>query len=188
MTLLIFGLLCFTIVHLSLSAAPGIKSSVINSIGEKYWRAMFAALALGSVLIIVLGWRSAPVEYAYVPPHWLRHLTMLMMLVAFILFGASKGATNIQRIVRHPMMTAVLVWAIAHLLANGETRSLLLFGSFLIWIILQMVFVNKREGAWIKPEPVPMKRTLKNMIISIVMYVVFFSLHKYYAGISLITT
>lgn len=176
------------IVHLSLGIAPGIKDAIINSVGVKTWRGIFSALALGALLIIVLGWRSAPVEYAYVPPYWLRHVTMLLMLVAFILFGAAKGSTNIQRVIRHPMLTAVFIWAIAHLLANGETRSLLLFGSFLVWIILQILLVNKREGEWIKPEPVPLKRTLRNMIISIVMYLVFFSLHKYYAGISLIPT
>lgn len=188
MTLLVFGLLCFTVIHLSLVIAPGIKNAVINSTGEKTWRGIFTVLALVSIVIIIVGWRSAPVEYAYVPPYGLRHLTMLLMLVAFILFGASKGATNIQRVVRHPMMTAVLVWAIAHLLANGETRSLLLFGSFLVWMIVHMIFLNKRDGEWKKPEPVPVTRTLKNMIISIIMYAVFFSLHKYYAGISLLPT
>lgn len=188
MTLLICGLLFFTVVHLSLGIAPGIKNSIINSMGEKTWRGIFSALAIGSILMIVFGWRSAPVEYAYVPPYGLRHVTMSLMLIAFILFGAAMGVTNIQRIVRHPMMTAVLVWAIAHLLANGETRSILLFGSFLAWIILQMIFVNMREGEWIKPEPAAMTRTLKNMIISIVMFVTFFALHKYYTGVSLIPT
>lgn len=186
MTLLICGILMFTVVHLSLAMVPGIKSSIVSSMGEKTWRGIFSALAIVSILVIILGWRSAPVEYAYVPPYELRHLTMLLMLVAFILFGASKGVTDIQRYVRHPMMTAIIIWAIAHLLSNGETRSLLLFGSFLVWVILQMVFLNKREGEWVKPEPAPMTRTLKNMIISIVVYLVFFSLHKYYTGVSLV--
>ena len=186
MTLLICGLLVFTVSHLLLGLAPGIKTSIVNSMGEKTWRGIFSFLALGSILMIVLGWRSTPVEYAYVPPNGLRHVTMLLMLIAFILFGAAKGVTDIQRIIRHPIMTAVIVWGVAHLLSNGETRSLLLFGSFLVWIILQMIFANKRDGEWIKPEPAPMTRTLKNMIISIIMFVVFFALHKYFTGVSLV--
>ena len=188
MTLLICGILVFTILHLSLGIAPGIKNSIISSMGVKTWRGIFSFLAIGSILMIILGWRSTPVEYAYVPPNGLRHLTMLLMLVAFILFGAAKGVTDIQRVIRHPMMTAVFVWAVAHLLSNGETRSLILFGSFLVWVVLQTHFANKRDGEWIKPDPAPMKRTLKNMIISIVVFVVFFALHKYFTGISLIPT
>ena len=186
MTLLICGILVFTLVHLSLGIAPGIKNSIITSMGEKTWRGIFSVLAIGSILMIILGWRSAPVEYAYVPPHGLRHVTMLLMLIAFVLFGAAKGVTDIQRYVRHPMMTAVLIWAIAHLLSNGETRSLLLFGSFLVWVVLQIFFANRRDGEWVKPEPAPMTRTLKNMIISILMFVVFAALHKYFAGVSLV--
>ena len=188
MTLLISGILIFTLIHLSLGVAPGIKNSIISSMGEKTWRGIFSALAIGSILMIILGWRSAPVEYAYVPPHGLRHVTMLLMLIAFILFGAAKGVTDIQRVIRHPMMMAILVWAIAHLLSNGETRSLVLFGSFLVWVILQVFFANKRDGEWIKPDPAPMKRTLKNMIISIMVFVVFFALHKYFTGVSLMPT
>ena len=186
MTLLISGVLIFTIAHLSLGIAPGIKNGIVNSMGEKTWRTIFSIIAFGSLLLIIIGWRNTPVDYAYVAPHWTRHITMLLMLFAFILFGAAKGVTDIQRYVRHPMMTAVLVWAFAHLLANGETRSIVLFGSFFCWIVIQMILVNKREGQWVKPEPAPLKRTLKNMIISIVVYLVLFSLHKYFSGISLI--
>jgi len=188
MTLLISGIALFIVAHLSLAITPGIKNGVINATSEKTWRTIFSLVALTAVLMIILGWRSTPVEYAYVPPYWTRHLTMLLMLVAFILFGASSGKTDIQRFIRHPMMTAVLVWACAHLLANGETRSVLLFGGFLVWIILQMIFVNKREGQWVKPEPAAKTRTLRNLIISLVMYVVFFSLHKYFTGVSLMPT
>ncbi len=185
MTLLICGIALFIVTHLSLVLTPGIKDGIISATSEKTWRVLFSIIALASILMIVLGWRSTPVEYAYVPPYWTRHITMLLMLIAFILFGASSGKTIIQRLIRHPMMTAVLIWAIAHLLANGETRSVLLFGGFAVWIILQMILVNKRDGDWIKPEPAPMTRTLRNLIISIVIYAVFFSLHKYFAGVSL---
>ncbi len=186
MTLLIAGISLFILAHLSLALAPGIKNGVINAAGEKTWRGIFSLVVLAAMLMIIFGWRSTPVEYAYVAPYWTKHITMLLMLIAFILFGASNGKTIIQRLVRHPMMTAVLIWAAAHLLANGETRSVLLFGSFFVWIIIQMIFVNKREGEWVKPEPAPMARTLRNLIISLVMYVVFFSLHKYIAGVSLV--
>ena len=185
MILLIFGISLFILAHLSLALAPGIKNGIINATSEKTWRGIFSLIALTAIVMIVLGWRSTPVDYAYVPPFWTRHLTMLLMLIAFILIGASSGKTIIQSIVRHPMMSGVLIWAIAHLIANGETRSVLLFGSFAVWIVLQMIFVNKREGEWVKPEPAPMTRTLRNLIISIVIYLVFFSLHKYFAGVSL---
>lgn len=188
MTLLISGISLFIINHLSLGLAPGIKNGIISATSVKTWRTIFSIITFAAMLMIILGWRSTPVEYAYVAPFWTRHLTMLLMLFAFILFGAASGKTDIQRLVRHPMMTAVMVWAIAHLLANGETRSILLFGSFLIWIVLQMILVNKREGEWIKPEPAPKTRTLRNLIISLVLYVVFFSIHKYFTGISLMPT
>jgi len=185
MGLLITGIIIFTLAHLALPLAPGLKTGVSNTLGEKAWKGMFAAVVAVGLLTIIFGWRSTPVEYAYVAPHGLRHVTMLLMLIAFILFGAAKGVTSIQRLVRHPMLTAVLVWAVAHLLSNGETRSLALFGGLGIWAVLQMMSLNKRDGEWVKPEPAPMIRTLKNIIISIVVFLVVFMLHKYFTGVSL---
>ena len=185
MTLLLTGVLIFTLAHLTLALTPGLKAGVTHKLGAKAWKGIFTTVVLVALLFIVLGWRSTPVEYAYVPPFGLRHLTMLLMLVAFILFGAAKGVTDIQRFVRHPMLTAVIVWGIAHLLSNGETRSLVLFGGIGVWALLQILLLNRRDGEWVKPDPAPMTRTLRNIIISIIVFLVVFMLHKYFTGVSL---
>ena len=185
MTLLIAGVLIFTLAHLSLTLMPGLKTGVTTTVGEKAWKGTFTAVVLAALILIVIGWRSTPIDYAYVPSTSLRHVTMLLMLIAFILFGAAKGVTDVQRMIRHPMLIAVIVWGFAHLLSNGETRSLVLFGGIGVWAVLQMLLINRRDGEWVKPDPAPMKRTLRNIIISIVFFLVVFMLHKYFTGVSL---
>ena len=90
-------------------------------------------MIVGSIVLMVAGWRSAAADIVYEPPAWGRHFAMLLMLVAFFLFAFSHGKSNAKRFIRHPQLTAVVVWAIAHLLANGDTRSLTLFGVLGIW-------------------------------------------------------
>jgi uncharacterized membrane protein len=105
------------------------------------------------------------------------------MLISIFLLGAANGPSNIKRYLRHPMLAGIVVWGSAHLIANGDSRSMVLFGGMIIWALLEMIIINKRDGAYERPESVPYKKDAIKMVIAIVVYTVFVFLHPYITGV-----
>ncbi|MGI2261374.1 NnrU family protein [Shewanella sp. GXUN23E] len=185
MIYLVLGVLLWSFTHFIPSLAPSWRQAqMANSTG--LYKGMFTLAILVSLGLIVYGWRHAPVEYLYASGMGMRHATMGLMLVAFILFGASMYPTRIKRIIRHPMLLSVVVWAIAHLLSNGESRSLVLFGGLGLWAVVQILLINRRDGAWVKPEVGSWLREIRGLVISLVIMLVVIFLHPYITGVALI--
>ena len=183
MGLLIAGLLIWSLVHLAPSLAPPLKQKLTTQLGEKVYKLLFAVLIFAALALIIFGWRSTVPSYLYQLPGFTRHIAMLLVLIAFILMGASNYPTRIKQFIRHPQLTGVIVWAFAHLMLNGDSRSVLLFGGMGVWAILEIVFINRREGEWVK-QPVPgWAREIRGLAISLVVFVVVVMLHPYIAGI-----
>ncbi|RLA32229.1 MAG: NnrU protein, partial [Gammaproteobacteria bacterium] len=91
---------------------------------------------------------------------------------------------RIKRIFRHPMLTGVFIWAVAHLLVNGTTRALVLFGGLGIWALLEIVLINKRDGAYTKPDSPDFSEELKGTFISAGFLLFILFLHPYFAGVT----
>lgn len=135
--------------------------------------------------IIVWGWRDADATPLYVAPHWLRHVTFALMLAALILVAAAylpKG--RIAHVTRHPFLLGVALWALAHLLVNGEVRSLILFGSFLSFAAIDRFAVERRNA------PVPAKGPGINDLYAVLVGIaawaaIYFLLHRWLAGVPL---
>ena len=153
MTLLVAGLVLFLLLHLIPSAAP-LRAALVDRMGEKPYRGVFGAIALVSLGLIVWGFSQAPVELLYVPPTWGRHTAMTVVPVALVLFAAANMPTHIRALVRHPMLIGLLLWALAHLLANGESRSIVLFGGFALFAVVETVSAVAR-GKAPPAEPAP---------------------------------
>lgn len=178
------GVLVWSVVHAMPALAPGVKAGLASSLGAVPYKIGFALVIAGSIVLMVIGWRSAAADIVYEPPGWGRHLAMLLMLIAFLLFAFSHGKSNMKRFIRHPQLTAVVVWAIAHLLANGDSRSVVLFGVLGVWAVVEMVLINRRDAAPTLPAPRPWSAELKPVIIGTVLYAVFIVLHPYLFGVS----
>ena len=187
MTLLTIGVLLWIATHLFPAAAPGIRGGLVEKLGFNAYRGIFSLLIVASLLMIIFGWRSSIPENVYLPPEWGRHLTMLLVLIAFVLFSASHGANNISRLVRHPQLSGVLTWGIAHLVANGESRSIILFGGMAAWSIVAMVLANRRDGAREKPPAAPFRKDVIAVVGGVVVYAVVLFSHRWISGIPLIT-
>ncbi len=186
MSLLIIGLALWVLVHLYPSLCQQSRARLISKLGLGKYKGVFALLIVASLTLIVLGWRGSSVELLYPPPAWGKHATFALVLFTFILFVAAKHKTNIKRVLRHPQLTGLVLWSIGHLLANGDSRSVVLFSTLGIWAIVEMIMINRREGAWVKPEPLPLKKDVITVFAGCVMYIVLFLLHPYYTGVSLI--
>ena len=185
MGLLIAGLLIWSVVHLIPSLAAPLKQTLITQLGEKVYKLLFTVLIFTALALIIFGWRSTVPSYLYQLPEFTRHIAMLLVLLAFILMGASNYPTRIKQFIRHPQLTGVIVWAFAHLVLNGDSRSVLLFGGMGLWAILEIILINRREGEWVK-QPVPgWAREIRGLAISLVVFVVVVMLHPYIAGVSI---
>ena len=184
MTLLLTGVLIWAIVHLMPAVSPGTKSSLVAKLGENGYKGLFSLPILAAVFLMVMGWRSIEQpEYYYFLPPWSRHLGMLIVVIGFVLMGASNYRSRIKRVLRHPQLTGFMLWALAHLMMNGDSRSVVLFGGLGLWAILQIVLINRRDGAWVKPEPSGWGMELGGLLVSLAVVALFVFIHPWVAGI-----
>ena len=153
MTLLVAGLVLFLLLHLIPSAAP-LRAALVERMGEKPYRGVFGIVAFASLAMIVWGFSRAPLDPLYVPPVWGRHAAMTVVPIALVLFAAANMPTHIRALVRHPMLIGLFLWALAHLLANGESRSIVLFGGFALFAVVETVSAVAR-GKAPPTEPAP---------------------------------
>lgn len=152
MTLLILGLILFLGVHSISIAVPAWRDATLAKLGEGRWKGLYSLISAAGLALIVLGYglaRRQP-ELLYAPPVALRHLALLLMLPVFPLLLAPYLPGRVQRAARHPMLLAIKLWAVAHLLANGNLADVLLFGSFLAWAVADRISLRRRA-----PRAVP---------------------------------
>ena len=135
MTLLVTGLVLFVALHLVPSIRP-LRQGLVDRMGERPYRGVFSLLALTSIVLVVWGFARAPYEPVYAPPAWGRHVAMAVVPVALVLFAAAHMPTHLRAVLRHPMTLGLLLWAVGHLLANGDARSVLLFGGFAAFAVV----------------------------------------------------
>ncbi len=177
MTLLLIGLLIWTAAHVFKAVAPGARADIASRLGAGPARGIFAAaIALGLVLII-LGYRAAPFEAVWSPPAWTVHLNNLMMLIAVAVFGMSMSKGRSRAWLRHPQLTAVAIWAVAHLLVNGDLASILMFGWLGVWALAEMALIDRRDGAWVRPAPGPVAGDVRLAFITVAMFAVLTGVH-----------
>lgn len=184
MLLLLTGLLIFVLIHLMPVFGMSLRASLLARLGKQPYRGLFSLVSIGALVLVYLGWTSTEPTALYSPPLWAFHVTPIFVLFGFILFFASQAPSNIRRLVRHPQLTGVLLWAIGHLLANGEQRSVLLFGTFLVWTIVAMIGSNRRDGDWIKPPKQAFVKDIVTVFIGVVLYTGFVFIHEWLIGVN----
>ena len=191
MTTLTLGLLLWSLVHLlpaittPIKGAP-IKTRMVKTLGENAYKGLFSLLLILAVALMVLGWQQATATHLYALPSFMQPLALLLMLSGFICLAAANLPAKINRVIRHPQLTGVLLWSIAHLLLNGDSRSLLLFGGLGLWALLEIVFISRREGVWVKPENTRWSKTALATVIGGLIFMALVFLHPYLSGISLL--
>jgi len=148
MTYLILGLFIFLGAHSVRIVAEGWRTRTRARIGAMPWKGAYAIASLLGFTLIVWGFglaRQQPVQL-WSPPVAMRHLASLLTLLSFVLLAAAYVPGNrIKERVHHPMVLGVKVWALAHLLANGNLSHVVLFGSFLVWAIVDFTAARRRD-------------------------------------------
>ena len=178
MTLLIIGLLLFSAVHLLPSAIPDARKQIVAKVGFNPYRGLVSLAIIASLVLIVFGWTAV-----YAAPLQAGPIISGLVFIAFVLFVASQSRTNIRRFVRHPQMTATILWSVAHLLVNGDSRSLALFGGLGAWAIVEIILCNRRDGLWEKPAPVAKSPDAITVVIAAAAFALVWYFHQALFGV-----
>jgi uncharacterized membrane protein len=189
MLILILGIVLFLGSH-TLTTLRQRRAGLIARIGEGPYKGLYSLVALAGFALIVWGfsrYRAGDWVQLWTPPHWTRHITILLMWFAFVALAASGRAPGrIRGWLRHPMLVGVKIWALAHLLANGDLGGVLLFGSFLAWAVYDRIAV-KRRGDVGAPRVATFTRADAVAVgAGTVAYVAMIFLHPVLIGVSVI--
>jgi len=153
MILLILGVVLWSAAHLFKRVAPDARAAM----GDKA-KGPIALALVGSIVLMVIGYRMADGAFFWGRSPALVGINNLLMIFAFYLYAASGMKTRITRVIRHPQLTAIKTFAVAHLLVNGDVPSFILFGGLLAWAVAEVVLINKAQPDWTPPEPAPVKK------------------------------
>ena len=188
MVLFIIGLVVFLGAHSTRIVADGWRSAQVARIGPGPWKGLYSLVSIAGFVALVWGYgmaRAQPVPL-WTPPPWTRHLAALLMIASFVLLAAAYVPRNgIRARLHHPMMLGVMVWALAHLAANGTLADLLLFGAFLAWAVAGLRAARGRDRASGTVYPAGTAAgTATTVVVGIVAYGVFaFWLHALLIGV-----
>ncbi|MFT4151490.1 MAG: NnrU family protein [Paracoccaceae bacterium] len=169
---LILGVALWWAAHLFKRLAPGRRARL----GDP-GKGLVAAAILLAVVLMVWGYRRAEFLPVYTPLPGMGHLNNLMMLVSVFLFGVGGTKGTLYPKMRHPMLWGAVIWAVAHLLVNGDQASLILFGGIGLWALVEMAVINRAES-WTPPAPVRgIRGDAMNLVGTLVLYGVIAGVH-----------
>jgi uncharacterized membrane protein len=186
MLLLILGMIVFLGIHSVRIIAPDWRDAQLARFGENRWKGLYSFISLIGFILLVWGYaRAQPMApVLYEPAVWMRHVTLALMLPAFIslmVFILPPG--RLKPASKHPMLVAIKIWAFAHLLANGDLASLILFGGFLAWAVWDRIAV-KRRGETIAVAG-PLQWDIAAVVAGTLLYALFvWKLHAWLFGVA----
>ena len=169
MTQLILGLVLFLGAHSVRIWADGWRNQTIEAYGEKAFKGVNALVSILGFYLLVVGYGEARLQTVALwnPPIFTKHISMLLMLLSSILLIAAYIPRNHFKMrLKHPMVLSVKVWALSHLLANGNLADLVLFGSFLIWAVLNFRSARARDRAQVQNSDANEEAALKPNLLA----------------------
>lgn len=185
MVMLLLGLAVFVGIHI-VASLRGVRGRLIAAVGESAYKGFFSLLAASGLLLTAYGyalWRAAGPALVWDPPMALRHVTLLLMLLAAILGVAAYVPSHIRTWVKHPLVVAVKTWALGHLLANGDVASMVLFGVVLAWAVYDGISLARR-GAPVPSAPRGFTGDALAVTGGVVLYALLaFLFHPYVIGV-----
>ena len=172
MILILLGLILWSGAHLWKRIAPDSRAAM----GDR-GKLVVAGLSVLAIVLMVVGYRGATGTVYWGRTPAMTGINNLLVLFAFYLFAASGKGTRVTRAIRHPQLTAVAVWAVAHLLVNGDTPSFLLFGGLLVWALAEIVVLNRAQGPRGAYHAPPVKSEIIAIVATVVVYAVVAGIH-----------
>ena len=179
MTLLILGLALWVGAHLFKRLVPSVRASM----GEK-GKVPIALILVVSVVLMVIGYRSAEGAIYWGRTPAMTGINNLLMLLAFYVYSVGATPPGRPRVwlgtkLRHPQLTGFSIFAVAHLLVNGDVPSFVLFGGLLVWALIEIVLINAQEGRWTPPAQAPARKEALIAGVAVVILAVVMLIHNW---------
>ncbi len=156
LAILLIGLAVFAGSHAFVTRRAA-RADLIKRMGEGPYKAVFSLVSALGIVLIVWGfaiYRASGFIEIWSPPTWTRHLALVLMWPATVLIVAAYIPGEIKRRLKHPMLAGVKLWAVAHLIANGDLGSIALFGGILAWAVYDRISLKRRTDAGGPPIPI----------------------------------
>jgi uncharacterized membrane protein len=189
MAILVLGLVIFFGLHSIRILAEGGRAKAVARLGDGPWKGIYSLLSIIGFFLIVRGFARARwnVVELWAPPVWARHITILLMLFSTILMGAYIfKKSHIAVAAHHPMVWSVAIWAAGHLLSNGSSADLMLFGAFLVWAVADLRSSYARDQRNTVAYPAPnWGATMGAFVLGVVIWIALLGgLHLWLFGVS----
>jgi len=187
MALFIAAIVIFFAIHLVPTMAE-LRGRLLVQLGQQGYRATFAALSTASLILLIYAFAKAPVFTVWSPPAWTRWVAIVLMLPAFIFLVAAFVPGRIKAKLRFPFLVAIKTWALAHLIANGDLASMILFASFLTYAVYDRISLKTGRQPTsligIEGPEKPFNDAVAVAVGTVLYLLVLFWLHKLAIGVS----
>jgi uncharacterized membrane protein len=156
LAVLVLGLIVFIAPH-ALTMARGTRGAIVTRIGEVPYKIVYSLVAIVGIALIAWGYgeyRATGWIQLWNPPTFMRHVTVALMWPSIVCIAAAYSPGHIKKTLKHPMLVGVKLWAFAHLLANGDLGSIVLFGGILAWAVVDRISLKRRTDPGAPPIPI----------------------------------
>jgi uncharacterized membrane protein len=181
----ILGLILFLGIHSVRIIVPEWRERQLAAMGEARWKGIYSLISIVGLVLMIWWFRSASAAapILYEPPVWLKHIAVGLMFLSFVSLAVFiLPAGRLKPILGYPLLASVNIWAFAHLLANGDLASLMLFGAFLVWAVADLFSISRRGE--MTPKPGPIKWDVYAVAVGVVLSVlVIWKLHLWLIGV-----
>lgn len=180
MFLLVLGLIIWTAAHLFRAIAPGARERLQRKFGVGA-KAMVAVVVLLSLALMINGYRSADPVILWQSPLWLFYVNNALMVLALYIYfttATAPGTAFAFGSLSNPQLTGFIIWAVAHLLVNGDLASVVLFGGLLVWAVLQIA-VSRRAVSLVDRSLAPVKSPWVHLALVVAALIVICVMHAW---------
>ena len=184
MFFLSLGMVTFIGIHL-LPTFSSLRQNIVSHLGEGPFKGIFSAIAMGGLILIIIGMINTEFRPIWDPPIWGKRVALVLMPLPFILLASANMKSNTKRFTRHPMLWGISLWSVVHLFANGDLASLILFGGLGSFSLFAMFSANIR-GAEKQETKYPIKKDLMTVAVGLAAYSGFLLTHSFLFGVSII--
>ena len=165
MTILILGMALWVGTHFFKRLMPAQRAAM----GDK-GKGVIAVGVILSLVLIIYGYRAADLITVWTPPAFLTSINNVLMVFAFYVYGSSAAKPA-------KVWIGTKLWAVAHLLVNGDLASVVLFGGMLAWAVASVILINKAEGPWTPPPQAPKRKEYVLIGITVVLVIIVSLIH-----------
>jgi uncharacterized membrane protein len=183
MSYLILGIVIFFAIHIVPSTQ--LKAMMVSKIGERPFKAGFSVITVIGLALIIFGLTQASFQALWTPPVWARSMLISVMPIVVVLWVVAEIPNNIRRFIRHPMLIAMVIWGLGHLVANGDLATTIVFASFASFSLANIFVVNARKP-FQQPEPVSWLWDLGAVGTGLILYGAIFYFHGWFTGMPLV--